>query len=60
MIDWILEKDKQILLWINGHHTDFMDQIMWFASEKLSWIPFYLAILIILILKFETKLSARM
>ncbi|MBF6645662.1 MAG: phosphatase PAP2 family protein [Chlorobi bacterium] len=55
MIDWILEKDKQILLWINGHHTDFMDQIMWFASEKLSWIPFYLAILIILILKYKKQ-----
>lgn len=55
MKDFILKIDTEILLWINGHHTDLLDQLMWFASGKLSWIPFYLSILIVLILKYKKQ-----
>ncbi len=37
--------DVSAFLWINGHNTPFLDQLMLFSSNKLTWIPFYLFIL---------------
>lgn len=37
--------DNQLLLWINSHHTEFWDTFMITVSERLIWVPFYLAIL---------------
>lgn len=38
----LLDFDTQLLLWINGMHTSFLDQFMWLVSGKAVWIPFYL------------------
>lgn len=37
----IVNFDTQLLLWINGMHTSFLDQFMWLVSGKAVWIPFY-------------------
>lgn len=41
-ITWIQDLDESLLLFINGMHNSLLDQIMWTASEKWVWIPFYL------------------
>lgn len=33
--------DIDILLWINGHYADWLDQFMWFVSRAKTWIPLY-------------------
>lgn len=33
--------DTYILLWINGHHADWLDQVMWIISQSSTWIPLY-------------------
>lgn len=38
----LLHWDSELLLWINGHHTPFWDQVMWYASQSWTWIPLYL------------------
>lgn len=43
----IINLDTQLLLWINGMHTSFLDQFMWLISGKTVWIPFYLITIII-------------
>jgi len=37
--------DQELLLTINGAHTDFIDQFMFYLSEKWIMIPFYLLII---------------
>ena len=45
MIDWLESIDRFLLLFINGLHQSWLDEIMWFFSGKLSLIPFYLVLL---------------
>lgn len=51
---WLLSLDKDLFLLINGNHCAFLDFIMWWASDKFVWIPFYCVILFWLI-KAEKK-----
>lgn len=53
MLDWIQNIDKIVLLALNGSHTSFWDEIMWFASSKWSWLPFYALLFALLIWKFK-------
>ena len=53
MFEFIQQLDTSILLWLNSSHSGFWDTIMWFASGKFSWLPFYLLIIILLIRKYQ-------
>ncbi len=37
--------DRSIVLWVNGLHSPFLDEIMWIVSGKLTWIPLYALLL---------------
>lgn len=41
----MIDFDHNLLLLINGMHTDFLDALMWLISGKAVWIPFYLVTL---------------
>lgn len=56
MLETIQEIDTKILYWINGHHTAFLDFVMWWMSDTLIMIPFYAMIVIILVGKIGKKL----
>lgn len=36
-----LQIDADILLWINSHHSPFVDGMMWAFSKATTWIPLY-------------------
>ena len=44
-IDTLLSLDTNLFLLINGFHCAYMDKFMSVFSDKLVWIPFYLAII---------------
>lgn len=44
----MLNTDIDILLWINGHWSAWLDEVMWVISGSKTWIPLY-AVLITLI-----------
>src|SRR6187402_273521 len=48
MPDFLLQLDQQIFLFINGHHDTVVDFIMYYASMKWIWIPFYIWLLYVL------------
>jgi len=48
--------DIELFLFLNGKQNAFFDVIMFWASDKLFWIPFYLVLLLIIILVFKTKI----
>lgn len=37
-----MDIDADILLWINGHSEEWLDEVMWMASRAKTWIPVYL------------------
>lgn len=53
MLEAIQAFDKDLLLLINGSHTPVWDEVMWFASGKWTWVPFYLALIALLAWKFK-------
>lgn len=47
--------DKQLLLFLNGLHHPFMDDVMWYISLKTPWIPLYIALFFLLYKLFGIK-----
>ncbi|HLP05290.1 MAG TPA: phosphatase PAP2 family protein [Paludibacter sp.] len=49
MVETLKLWDTTLFLFLNGLHCPFFDGIMYAASWKLTWIPFYMSILYLLI-----------
>lgn len=46
--------DTYILLWINSHHAEWLDQIMWWVSKSITWIPLYLLLVGLIIKRYRS------
>ena len=55
MLEALHSFDVAILLWINGHYSNTLDQIMLFASGKFTWVIFYLFLLYLIVRKYRTR-----
>ena len=55
MLNELIEIDKAWLLAINGAHTAWLDQIMWYISQSWFWIPLYAVLIGLLIWRFGWK-----
>lgn len=55
MIEFLTQLDQQFFLWLNGQISPFIDQVMFYISDKYVWIPFYLALLAFIIRKYKWK-----
>ena len=55
MMVFLEEIDKTLLLWLNGWHSPFFDDIMFFISGKWQWIPFYMLLIALIIRKYKRK-----
>ena len=47
MIEYFEEIDRQIVLAINSWHSPLMDEVMWWISARITWLPLYVFILIL-------------
>ena len=45
MIDFLVDLDQKLFLFLNGLHSEGMDPLMWWISGKTTWWPFYLLLL---------------
>ncbi len=45
MIEWLLQMDTRLFLFLNGLNSENFDGIMWWVSGKTTWWPFYLLLL---------------
>lgn len=45
--------DADILLWINGHHAGWLDEVMWIISQAKTWIWLYALLVLLLIRKYR-------
>jgi undecaprenyl-diphosphatase len=56
MLEQLKALDTRVFLFLNGKHSAFFDPIMYWASNKLFWFPFY-AVLIYLLVRWYKKRS---
>lgn len=45
MMEWLLELDTNMFLFLNGMNSPSLDVVMWWVSGKTTWWPFYLLLL---------------
>ncbi|MCI4442548.1 MAG: phosphatase PAP2 family protein [Lentimicrobium sp.] len=55
MLEKIKQLDTELFLYLNGKHNTFFDPIMYWASDKLFWIPFYLIIIFLLVREYKKQ-----
>lgn len=58
MITALKNIDEQLLLFINGLHSPFLDQVMWVVSDAFFGIPFYFLFFYLAIHYFGWKKAA--
>lgn len=46
--------DFDILLWINGHYADWLDEVMWLISKSRTWIPLYVLMVAFIAYKYRS------
>ena len=55
MFNQLKEWDKRLFLYLNGKHNSFFDVVMYWASDKLFWLPFYAVLLLLVVRYFKKK-----
>lgn len=55
MLDTLQRWDRDLFLLINRHHNALFDVVMYWASDKLFWLPFYAFLVFIVIKQFRKK-----
>jgi len=55
MIEELNRFDTEVFLWLNARHNSFFDSVMYLASHKLFWIPFYALLLFIIIREYKKQ-----
>lgn len=55
MIDRLENIDQELFLWMNSLHAEWLDQPMYYMSEKLFWIPVYLFLIYLLVKSYDVK-----
>ncbi len=55
MIEKIKDLDTQLFLYLNEKHNQFFDPIMYWASHKWFWVPFYAFLVFVIIKEFKKK-----
>jgi undecaprenyl-diphosphatase len=53
MIDYLLELDKKIFLYLNGFHTSWLDPVMLFITETFAWLPLYLFLIFLIFREYK-------
>lgn len=55
MISRLIDIDTKLFLFLNGLNHPALDQLMWIISAKLTWVPLYALILLLLIWHFRVR-----
>lgn len=56
MLEKILEWDRDLLVFLNGLHTSWLDPMMYYSSKTIFWLPLYLLLLFLLFRTFGKQM----
>ncbi|MFN8356063.1 MAG: phosphatase PAP2 family protein [Spirosomataceae bacterium] len=54
-MNWLNQLDTDFFLFLNGHHSPVLDQVMEWITRKQSWYPFYAFLVIGLMWKLKKR-----
>lgn len=54
-IDKIEQFDKDLFLYLNGHHSEFWDGVMIVISGKWPWLPLYAVLLVMVVIAYRKR-----
>lgn len=55
MLEQLKALDTSLFLYLNGKHNAFFDFVMYWASDKVFWIPFYVLIALLLVKEYKRR-----
>jgi undecaprenyl-diphosphatase len=55
MLKWLISLDHKLFFAINSFHSEWVDAIMYWVSNKYTWIPLYALFIYLIITKFKKK-----
>lgn len=55
MIDFLTNIDTELFLFLNGLHIYWLDPVMTFISGEITWAPFYIILLYLVIKKYKKQ-----
>jgi undecaprenyl-diphosphatase len=55
MTDFLADIDRALFLVLHGQHVAWLDTLMWYVSEKYTWLPVYALLLILLYCRYPGK-----
>jgi len=55
MLETLSHWDTVVTLFLNGFHATWLDTVMYWISDRFIWIPLYIFILIITIIKWKKR-----
>lgn len=55
MIELLNNIDSKLFLFLNGIHSEFWDNVMFFVSGMKQWIPLYIAVILLIMARFKKK-----
>jgi undecaprenyl-diphosphatase len=53
LLQQLMEWDRELLIWLNSFHVDWLDPIMYWTSQTMFWLPLYLFLLWMMIKDFK-------
>lgn len=54
-MNFLIEADKNLLVWLNSKHTEWLDGLMFAATGTVFWMPFYFLLIYLFFKKLDNK-----
>jgi undecaprenyl-diphosphatase len=51
----LIELDKELFIYLHGHHAQWLDQVMLFLTQTIAWIPLYAVLLYMLFREYKKE-----
>lgn len=55
MLHYVQDLDTQFFLWLNAQHTPAADWLMYWATQRNTWIPLYLVLVVGIVWKYPKQ-----
>ncbi|HZY77924.1 MAG TPA: phosphatase PAP2 family protein [Cyclobacteriaceae bacterium] len=55
LLQQLMEWDRQLLVWLNSFHADWLDPVMYYTSQTLFWLPLYLFLIYLMVKDFRKE-----
>ncbi len=55
MLENLIEKDQQLLIYLNNLGTNFLDPIFMYITHQINWWPFFIILIFLLLKKISLK-----